>query len=219
MAKTAAPKKPLTKSALLANVAAATELSKKQVAAVLEALTARDDTFGREWATAQATALAACASPLPPGEGQGEGVPFAAGYGTPWAVLDAARAAALAAWTDQVETADMACQTATNNAQSTYELLRGNLLAVDHQVENSVYVAAPIGDDQLSGRRGPDLQFVLEPAAGLSVAPWAAERLAVAALVAVQLVDPLVVGIARQDKVHAAFDQLFTDRAEGSARS
>jgi nucleoid DNA-binding protein len=40
MAKAAAPKKPLTKSELLANVAAATELSKKQVAAVLEALTA-----------------------------------------------------------------------------------------------------------------------------------------------------------------------------------
>jgi nucleoid DNA-binding protein len=33
----AAPKKPLTKSELLANVAAATELSKKQVAAVPEA--------------------------------------------------------------------------------------------------------------------------------------------------------------------------------------
>jgi nucleoid DNA-binding protein len=40
MAKAAAPKKPLTKSELLANVAAATELSKKQVAAVLEALVA-----------------------------------------------------------------------------------------------------------------------------------------------------------------------------------
>jgi len=39
-AKAAAPKKPLTKSELLANVAAATELSKKQVAAVLEALVA-----------------------------------------------------------------------------------------------------------------------------------------------------------------------------------
>ena len=38
MAKAAAPKKPLTKSELLANVAAATALSKKQVAAVLEAL-------------------------------------------------------------------------------------------------------------------------------------------------------------------------------------
>ena len=40
MAKAAAPKKPLTKSELLANVAAATELSKKQVVAVLEALVA-----------------------------------------------------------------------------------------------------------------------------------------------------------------------------------
>jgi hypothetical protein len=40
MAKAAAPKKPLTESELLANVAAATELSKKQVAAVLEALRA-----------------------------------------------------------------------------------------------------------------------------------------------------------------------------------
>ncbi len=40
MAKAAAPKKPLTKSELLANVAAATELSRKQVAAVLEALAA-----------------------------------------------------------------------------------------------------------------------------------------------------------------------------------
>ena len=41
MAKAApAPKKPLTKTELLANIAAATELSKKQVAAVLEALAA-----------------------------------------------------------------------------------------------------------------------------------------------------------------------------------
>jgi nucleoid DNA-binding protein len=40
MAKAAAPKKPLIKSELLANVATATELSKKQVAAVLEALAA-----------------------------------------------------------------------------------------------------------------------------------------------------------------------------------
>jgi nucleoid DNA-binding protein len=38
MAKAAAPKKPLTKTELLANIAAATELTKKQVAAVLEAL-------------------------------------------------------------------------------------------------------------------------------------------------------------------------------------
>ena len=36
----AAPKKPLSKTELLANLAAATELSKKQVAAVLEALAA-----------------------------------------------------------------------------------------------------------------------------------------------------------------------------------
>ena len=34
----AAPKKPLTKSEILANISAATELSKKQVAAVLDAL-------------------------------------------------------------------------------------------------------------------------------------------------------------------------------------
>jgi nucleoid DNA-binding protein len=41
MAKAApAPKKPLTKTELLANIATATELSKKQVAAVLEALAA-----------------------------------------------------------------------------------------------------------------------------------------------------------------------------------
>jgi nucleoid DNA-binding protein len=40
MAKAAAPKKPLTKSELLANIAAATDLSKKQVAAMLEALAA-----------------------------------------------------------------------------------------------------------------------------------------------------------------------------------
>ncbi len=38
MAKTAKPTKPLTKTELLANIAAATELTKKQVAAVLEAL-------------------------------------------------------------------------------------------------------------------------------------------------------------------------------------
>jgi len=38
MAKTATPKKPVTKTELLANIAAATELTKKQVAAVLEAL-------------------------------------------------------------------------------------------------------------------------------------------------------------------------------------
>ena len=37
MAKTAKPTKPLTKTELLANIAAATELTKKQVAAVLEA--------------------------------------------------------------------------------------------------------------------------------------------------------------------------------------
>ena len=36
----AAPKKPLTKTELLTNIAAATSLSKKQVAAVLEALAA-----------------------------------------------------------------------------------------------------------------------------------------------------------------------------------
>jgi nucleoid DNA-binding protein len=36
----AAPKKPLTKTELLANIAAATEVSKKDVAAVLEALAA-----------------------------------------------------------------------------------------------------------------------------------------------------------------------------------
>jgi nucleoid DNA-binding protein len=40
MAKAAAPKKPLTKSALLANIAAAADVPKKQVAAVLEALAA-----------------------------------------------------------------------------------------------------------------------------------------------------------------------------------
>ena len=38
MAKAAKPTKPLTKTELLANIAAATELTKKQVAAVLEAL-------------------------------------------------------------------------------------------------------------------------------------------------------------------------------------
>jgi nucleoid DNA-binding protein len=38
MAKAAAPKKPLTKSELLANIAAAADVPKKQVAAVLEAL-------------------------------------------------------------------------------------------------------------------------------------------------------------------------------------
>ena len=38
MAKAAAPKKPLTKTELLANIAAATDVPKKQVAAVLEAL-------------------------------------------------------------------------------------------------------------------------------------------------------------------------------------
>ena len=38
MAKTAAPKKPLTKTELLANIATTTELPKTQVAAVLEAL-------------------------------------------------------------------------------------------------------------------------------------------------------------------------------------
>lgn len=40
MAKQAAPKKPLTKSQLMANIAAATDMPKKQVAAVLEALAA-----------------------------------------------------------------------------------------------------------------------------------------------------------------------------------
>ena len=40
MAKAAAPKKPLTKTELLANIAAATDVPKKQVAAVLDALTA-----------------------------------------------------------------------------------------------------------------------------------------------------------------------------------
>jgi nucleoid DNA-binding protein len=40
MAKAAAVKKPLTKTELMANIATATELSKKQVAAVLEALAA-----------------------------------------------------------------------------------------------------------------------------------------------------------------------------------
>ena len=40
MAKEAAPKKPLTKTEILANIAAATDLPKKQVAAVLEALAA-----------------------------------------------------------------------------------------------------------------------------------------------------------------------------------
>lgn len=40
MAKTAAPKKPLTKTELLTNVANTTELPKKQVVAVLEALAA-----------------------------------------------------------------------------------------------------------------------------------------------------------------------------------
>ncbi len=38
MAKAAKPTKPLTKTELLANIAAATELPKQQVAAVLEAL-------------------------------------------------------------------------------------------------------------------------------------------------------------------------------------
>ena len=37
-AKAAAPKKPLTKTQILANIAAATDVPKKQVAAVLEAL-------------------------------------------------------------------------------------------------------------------------------------------------------------------------------------
>ena len=40
MAKTAAPKKPLTKTELLTNIATATEVPKKQVVAVLEALAA-----------------------------------------------------------------------------------------------------------------------------------------------------------------------------------
>ena len=40
MAKQAAAKKPLSKSEILANIAAATDVPKKQVAAVLEALTA-----------------------------------------------------------------------------------------------------------------------------------------------------------------------------------
>jgi nucleoid DNA-binding protein len=40
MAKAAAPKKPLTKTELLNNIATATELTKKQVGAVLEALSA-----------------------------------------------------------------------------------------------------------------------------------------------------------------------------------
>ena len=40
MAKESAPKKPLTKTELLANIAAATEVPKKQVAAVLDALAA-----------------------------------------------------------------------------------------------------------------------------------------------------------------------------------
>ena len=38
MAKATAPKKPLTKTEILANIAAATDVPKKQVAAVLEAL-------------------------------------------------------------------------------------------------------------------------------------------------------------------------------------
>lgn len=38
MAKAAAPRKPLTKTELLTNIAEATELSKKEVAAVLEAM-------------------------------------------------------------------------------------------------------------------------------------------------------------------------------------
>jgi len=38
MAKAAAPKKPLTKTQILANIAAATDVPKKQVAAVMEAL-------------------------------------------------------------------------------------------------------------------------------------------------------------------------------------
>jgi nucleoid DNA-binding protein len=40
MAKAAAAKKPLSKTELFANIAAATELTKKQVAAILEALAA-----------------------------------------------------------------------------------------------------------------------------------------------------------------------------------
>jgi nucleoid DNA-binding protein len=40
MAKAATPKKPLTKSEILANIVAATSLSKKEVVAVLEALAA-----------------------------------------------------------------------------------------------------------------------------------------------------------------------------------
>lgn len=40
MAKAAAAKKPLTKTELLTNIATATDLTKKQVAAVLDALTA-----------------------------------------------------------------------------------------------------------------------------------------------------------------------------------
>jgi nucleoid DNA-binding protein len=40
MAKAAAPKKPLSKSELLANIATATDVPKKQVAAVIEALAA-----------------------------------------------------------------------------------------------------------------------------------------------------------------------------------
>ena len=40
MPKAATPKKPLTKSELMANIAAATDLPKKQVAAMLEALAA-----------------------------------------------------------------------------------------------------------------------------------------------------------------------------------
>ena len=40
MAKAATPKKPLTKTELMANIAAATDVPKKQVAAVLEALAA-----------------------------------------------------------------------------------------------------------------------------------------------------------------------------------
>ena len=40
MAKVAPPKKPITKTELFANIAATTELSKSQVAAVLEALAA-----------------------------------------------------------------------------------------------------------------------------------------------------------------------------------
>ena len=40
MAQAATPKKPLTKTELMANIATATDVPKKQVAAVLEALTA-----------------------------------------------------------------------------------------------------------------------------------------------------------------------------------